>query len=210
MSILDAYDDVRAFHVAFNHPAPEQVSTQPADRATKRTNWIDEEATEFTDAKTLEDQIDACLDGLYFNLGGLVECGARGELVDYETMEPHHIVRSADQPKIGKLNDSVVGVYTKEMHEAADDLRADAGESEVQVDCYLSGLDLNLEALALLGVAWKPLFDIVHGANMAKLWDVDGVKTAVYHPDGKVKKPAGWTAPEPQLMAEILRQVDAG
>lgn len=145
MSLSKAFHAVRAFHRAFNHPAPDYPTVQPTDRAAKRGKWINEEVGELVEASTREltpeyteidkitDQADAYLDQIYFGLGGLVE----------------------------------------------------------------------------LGVNPSPLFDIINDANMAKLHRIDGELVAVYHPDGKVKKPAGWTAPEPLLRAEVERQIRA-
>jgi hypothetical protein len=200
MAIQAAYNDVRAFHLAFNHPAPTEAVLQPFDRAKKRANWLDEEAGELREAGQLDAQADACLDGLYFNLGGLVECGAEHEV--YQLIYPTWKIRPHS------MSNERAMVYAKAMEGAATELR-EAIDREEQVDAYLFGLDLNMDALAELGVNWKPLFDIVHGANMSKLHDIDGVKAPVYHPDGKVKKPEGWQAPEPQLQAEIARQIDA-
>lgn len=52
----------------------------------------------------------------------------------------------------------------------------------------------------------NPLFDIVHEANMAKLWD-DGKPR--YDPVGKIIKPPHWVAPDEALEQEIERQIVA-
>ena len=128
-TLNSAYLAVRDFHVAFDHPAPTGPLMQPIARAEKRAEWIEEEAQELRDARTLEDQADAYLDIIYFGLGGLVELG----------LEP------------------------------------------------------------------SKLFDIVQAANMAKLWE-DGLPRR--REDGKVIKPPGWLAPEPQIREEIARQAN--
>lgn len=53
----------------------------------------------------------------------------------------------------------------------------------------------------MMGVNPQPLFDIVQKANMSKLFP-DG-KPHYREEDGKVIKPEGWEAPEPQLKKEI-------
>jgi predicted HAD superfamily Cof-like phosphohydrolase len=55
------------------------------------------------------------------------------------------------------------------------------------------------------GLKPTPLFDIVQKANMAKLGE-DG-KPIKRESDGKIMKPEGWMPPEPQLEAEVLRQI---
>lgn len=125
------YEDVKTFHLAFEHPAPDKPQLQPLDRADKRGGWINDEVQELRDARTPVDQADAYIDIIYFAVGGLVE----------------------------------------------------------------------------LGIEPGPLWDIVQNANMAKIWP-DGKPH--FHPDGKVMKPEGWEAPEPQLIKEVLRQMGFG
>lgn len=59
----------------------------------------------------------------------------------------------------------------------------------------------------MMGVNPQPLFDIVQGANMAKLGP-DG-KPIYRESDGKIMKPEGWVAPEPKIAAEIKKQMEA-
>ena len=58
-----------------------------------------------------------------------------------------------------------------------------------------------------MGVRPDKGFEIVNNANMAKLFP-DG-KPRFREGDGKILKPEGWQAPEPQLRAEIERQRQA-
>lgn len=66
---------VREFHKTFDQPAPDVPTMQTPDLVERRADWIDEEKQELREAKTIEDQADAYIDGIYFNLGGLVELG---------------------------------------------------------------------------------------------------------------------------------------
>lgn len=123
-TLQDAWNAVRAFHIAFGHPAPEKPEKQHILRAAKRAEWIDEELDELVGAQDITEQADAYLDIIYFALGGLVE----------------------------------------------------------------------------LGIEPSAIFDMVQRANMAKLGP-DG--KPIYHPDGKVKKPEGWVAPDDAIRAHI-------
>lgn len=63
-------------------------------------------------------------------------------------------------------------------------------------------------SFVLLGIEPDPLFDIVHQANMGKLFP-DG-KPHYREGDKKVMKPDNWEAdyaPEPKIQAEIKRQI---
>ena len=74
-----------------------------------------------------------------------------------------------------------------------------------QADALVDALYFILGTAVEIGVDLEPVFDIVQNANMSKLWP-DG--TAHYREsDGKVAKPDGWQAPEPQIEAEIKRQM---
>jgi predicted HAD superfamily Cof-like phosphohydrolase len=92
---LDAlFEDVRKFHKAFGHAAPDSPVLLTEDRINKRAKWIDEETQEMRDAKTIVDQADACIDQIYFAVGTLVELGIRpGKLWE--------IVQGANMAKLG-------------------------------------------------------------------------------------------------------------
>jgi len=79
MGIDKAWEDVRAFHLAFGRPAPEQPELLHADLVERRANWIDEAAEELREAETVADQADAFIDIIYAALGGLVNLGVRPE-----------------------------------------------------------------------------------------------------------------------------------
>ena len=78
MGIDRAWEDVRAFHLAFDHPAPEAPELLHADLVQRRANWIEEEADELREAATIAEQADAFID-IIFALGGLVNLGVRPE-----------------------------------------------------------------------------------------------------------------------------------
>jgi predicted HAD superfamily Cof-like phosphohydrolase len=77
VSIDRAWEDVRAFHQAFGHPAPDAPSWLDPDLVDKRASWIEEEALELREATTIVEQADAFIDVIYFALGGLVSLGIR-------------------------------------------------------------------------------------------------------------------------------------
>ena len=79
--------------------------------------------------------------------------------------------------------------------------------AETVVDRADAMIDLIYFALGtLVEMVVKPgkLFEIVQAANMAKL-HADGKPR--YRADNKIIKPEGWAAPEPQIQAEIERQI---
>lgn len=77
MSLDPAWEDVRAFHLAFGHPAGETPALLAAEAAHRRAAWIEEEAQELREATSIAEQADAFIDVIYFALGGLVHLGVR-------------------------------------------------------------------------------------------------------------------------------------
>ena len=86
-------------------------------------------------------------------------------------------------------------------------LREEIGEFEdaaniyEQADAMIDLIYFALGALVEMGVKPEKLFDIVHEANMTKLWS-DG-KVHRRESDGKVIKPPEWEDPEPKIRAAI-------
>lgn len=72
---MKVFQDVREFHLAFGHPAPEKPTMQEPAFTQRRAGWLEEEARELREATTLAEQADAYIDAMYFALGGLVELG---------------------------------------------------------------------------------------------------------------------------------------
>ena len=76
-----------------------------------------------------------------------------------------------------------------------------------EVDALTDLLYFTYGSFALIGVDPKPIFEIVHRANMGKLFP-DGKPR--YHPiTNKVMKPDDWQekyAPEPLIKRELDRQ----
>lgn len=66
---------VKEFHQKFNHPAPSCCLPLNGQDKERRINWMIEEIEEFRKAETLEEQVDALIDLLYFTLGTFVEMG---------------------------------------------------------------------------------------------------------------------------------------
>lgn len=74
---------------------------------------------------------------------------------------------------------------------------------EEQADAMIDTIYLALGTLVEMGIRPEKLFNIVHQANMQKLW-ADGKPR--YEKNGKVMKPPSWKNPEPLLYQEIMRQ----
>jgi len=101
-----AWEQVRQFQLAFNHPAQDTPTLLDAERGTKRMNWIKEEVQEFLEAETIVDQADAMIDVIYFALGTLVEMGVRPQqLMD--------IVQHANMSKLGADGKPIYGADGK-------------------------------------------------------------------------------------------------
>ncbi|WP_141431925.1 HAD family hydrolase [Bacillus sp. 03113] len=73
-----------------------------------------------------------------------------------------------------------------------------------QSDAMIDLIYLAIGTLVEIGVKPEALFEIVHNANMSKLWP-DG-KPRTNPETGKIIKPPTFVRPEPLLQAEIERQ----
>ena len=72
-----------------------------------------------------------------------------------------------------------------------------------QADAMIDLIYFALGTLVEMGVRPEKLFEIVHAANMTKLWP-DG--TPRFRHDGKTVKPPSWVDPEAAIREEIERQ----
>lgn len=90
------------------------------------------------------------------------------------------------------------------LEEEIQELR-DAKTVEDQADAMIDTIYFALGTLVEMGVQPEELFEIVHHANMNKLWE-DG-KPRYRKSDGKVIKPPTWQDPQPLLKAAIQKQV---
>lgn len=80
----------------------------------------------------------------------------------------------------------------------------EADSLQAQADAFMDIVYFAIGGLVEMGVKPQTLFDLVHQANMAKLWE-DG-KPRIREGDGKILKPPGWTAPDDAIAQEIRRQ----
>ena len=72
-----------------------------------------------------------------------------------------------------------------------------------QADAMIDLIYFALGTMVEMGVRPEKLFEIVHGANMQKLWP-DGKPR--YRDDGKTIKPPSWVDPYDAIREEIERQ----
>ena len=78
---------------------------------------------------------------------------------------------------------------------------------EDQADAIIDLIYFAFGALVEMGVKPQQLFDIVHNANMKKLWP-DGLPH--YNSDGKVIKPNDWKDPENEIKFALDQQLKGG
>jgi predicted HAD superfamily Cof-like phosphohydrolase len=89
------------------------------------------------------------------------------------------------------------------MQEELDEFRDSVSITE-QADAMIDLIYFALGTLVEMGVKPDRLFEIVHSANMRKLFP-DGKPR--YNSDGKTLKPVTWEDPENELISEINNQL---
>ena len=78
----------------------------------------------------------------------------------------------------------------------------EAGDIYEQADAMIDLIYFAIGTMVEIGVRPQEIFDIVHMANMSKLWK-DGKPH--YKPDGKVMKSPDWVDPKPLVKDAIDR-----
>ncbi len=81
----------------------------------------------------------------------------------------------------------------------------DSVNLEEQADAMIDLIYFALGTLVEMGIKPSKLFEIVHQANMSKLFP-DGEPH--YNEEGKTIKPSNWVDPEQQISNEIQRQIE--
>ena len=125
----------------------------------------------------------------------------------YNKVREFHEAFGAPHSDSPQLVDKERGLARAEwMREEVDEFL----ESESIIDQADAMIDLIYFALGTMvemGVKPDRLFEIVHRANMTKLWPDGKVH---YNELGKVVKHGSWENPAPRLDSEVRRQIDEG
>jgi predicted HAD superfamily Cof-like phosphohydrolase len=125
----------------------------------------------------------------------------------YRQVKDFHIAFShpaSDVPTC--LSDERKAARISWMQEELDEYKV-ASTLYDDVDALIDLIYFTIGTLVEHGVEPDRIFDIVHDANMSKLFP-DGKPR--YREDGKTIKPDGWIKPEPKIEKEINRQIEFG
>lgn len=101
------FDDILAFHQAFEHPAPDEPTLPSMELAQKRAKWMREEIQEFLDAVEagdLAEAYDAMQDLRYFCIGTMVAMGT-------PDVRGHELVHGANMAKLHLVDGERIAVY---------------------------------------------------------------------------------------------------
>jgi Uncharacterized protein conserved in bacteria len=121
----------------------------------------------------------------------------------FEKVRQFHIAFNHECPsKPEELPEERVKKRYNWMLEELEELRKAKSIAD-QADAMIDLMYFALGTMVEMGVQPGRLFEIVHEANMKKLWPDGKVH---YGADGKVIKHPSWRPPEPQLLQEIERQ----
>ena len=126
--------------------------------------------------------------------------------MDKEWMEVREFHRAFGHP-VGETPRAMTAERARKrykwMKEEIDEF-LEAGDDIVeQADAMIDVMYFALGTLVEMGIRPDKLFEIVHGANMKKLWS-DGKPH--YNQDGKTIKPAEWKDPHEDL-AQAIREM---
>lgn len=130
---------------------------------------------------------------------------------DFKVEELVEFLYATSAGDVEKFDELIVGLKAAVDKAVTKVSKQPADPEEIligQVDALLDLLYFTYGSFALMKVDPEPLFNIVHEANMKKLFS-DG-KPHYDKVTGKVLKPEGWQenfAPESKLKTELLRQI---
>lgn len=180
---VEAYEMAAAFHQVFDDRKPKEPTPFMLQEAIFRQGFKLEELIE------------------------LLHVTADGDNQAFEEacLAMHQVIEQTKEKILKKEATQKVSVQTasKEVN-ATDNLTI----LTQQVDALVDLLYFTYGSFVLLGVDPKPILEIVHQANLGKLFP-DGKPH--YDPvTHKVLKPADWAqryAPEPKILAELKRQI---
>ncbi len=150
----------------------------------------------------------AVMDGQTQEVAQAFESQTAAHRADFKVEEIVEFLRSSVASE-DAFDEAVVNLH-EALDKAADKVRSktEASNSLVgQVDALIDILYFTYGSFALMGVDPQPIFEIVHAANMGKIFP-DG--RAHFDPiTHKILKPADWEekfAPEPAIQAELENQ----
>lgn len=164
------YEQVKEFHVAFDHPVATNPTPITLERMTNRKIWEFEEGIEAVHASS--ENIDEFNEAVDIIIQGIEKAREKSLKEDFPENDVKRMVAQGDAIKDGTY--------------------------------FLQG------DMVELGLKPDPLFEIIHKANMSKLFtSPDGTKYAQYREsDGKILKSPEFFSPEPLLEKEVLRQMN--
>lgn len=131
---------------------------------------------------------------------------------DFKLEEILEMVHATAQ-NVGEFEQGLSHLHTA-LDRASAKILSKAGSSKTipligQVDALMDLLYFTYGSFALIGVDPEPIFQLVHEANMGKIWP-DG--KAHHDPvTNKILKPENWErdfAPEAKILAELNRQLE--
>jgi predicted HAD superfamily Cof-like phosphohydrolase len=183
--------DTKAAEDLFGHPEDSEI----ADK-------IKSARDKFELIKIIDNRIDmrlAEVKSWYRQVREFTETGFLDQVPSRPTLmsrESAKFIRQMVNDELDELDESVEQVYDG-YHYAEECI-----PYVNQADALLDAIYYLMDTAVRHGYDLDPLFKIVQKANMAKF--ADGVNM---RDDGKILKPSDWQPPEPELMAEMRRQL---
>jgi predicted HAD superfamily Cof-like phosphohydrolase len=121
----------------------------------------------------------------------------------FQVMEFHRAFGHPFADKPAQLSPDRINARAEWMREEIRELE-EATDLVDQADAVIDLMYFAIGTMVEMGVKPQHLFEIVHQANMEKLWP-DGQPR--YREDGKVRKPEGWRDPKTRLIEALQAEV---
>jgi energy-coupling factor transport system permease protein len=189
-----AYNEVKKFHQAFNHPVGDCPTPLDFETRMRRGLWILEEVIEGIVSASVHKQI-----GLLKQIPEGQE-GDLGVMVSNELEDVVARIYDVAQLGVKKASDTILKDVNSELFGNFTDLKD-------QVDADVDVLYFTLGNLVQMGVKPQKIFEAVQKANMGKLHE-DGKPRYDSANGNKIVKPATWKSPDDDIEQELARQIN--
>src|SRR5262249_32309649 len=107
MSLDEAYQKVKQFHIALGIPTSDRPVMLAPTRTQSRCQWLAEEVAELVAAVDAVEQTDALMDIIYLALGGLVEMGIKPN-VPFDIVHESNMQKRVSTTEPAQSNDGKV------------------------------------------------------------------------------------------------------
>lgn len=186
-----------------------QTGKQPNNqiREDTITQMVMDEMQELVEAESMTEQIDACLDAVYYILDHLAKTNESDrKLVSeyFETFSGEAMDRKTkpqDKNKPESLHKDIVQILYSEIQTNLQDMKAEPND-QMKIAVLMLIIRKLTRYWVAVGIDLMPIWKLIHQANLTKFGPGGYMRQ-----DGKWMKPADFVPPDAEIEKELERQL---